>query len=164
MRRYRLSVPAADTSTNDWIAAQADIHASFRALVTDDIEKNGYSDVTCRRKEQLVKSIETLVATPSEKIGVDVVVSKPPVSDADIQDVVAEPITVVIAPIETTEHAPDDIIIEQLDAVSPELQTSTEHELLEPEQPAIDPIIEQAKPSDSSESVEAGSTLLNSLM
>ena len=52
-KRYRFAVSEADTSTNDWIEAQANISTSIWMLIADAIERDGYTDVTCRRKEQL---------------------------------------------------------------------------------------------------------------
>jgi len=62
--RYRLSVPDVDTSTNDWVAKQINLSASFRLLVTEDIERNGYEDVTCRRKKKLSKT----TTSPSKNV------------------------------------------------------------------------------------------------
>lgn len=54
-KRYRLTVPAQDTSVQDWIAAQLNISASIRQLIRKDIQSNGYTDVTCRQVEQGAK-------------------------------------------------------------------------------------------------------------
>lgn len=51
-KRYRLQVPAEDISVQEWIEAQINISTSIRQLIRDDIMKNGYTDVTCRRVEQ----------------------------------------------------------------------------------------------------------------
>lgn len=53
--RYRYSVPKADTSVNDWISAQSNLSISLRMLIGDAIERDGYIDITCKRKEQLPK-------------------------------------------------------------------------------------------------------------
>lgn len=50
--RYRLSVPNADTSTLEWLKAQLNISASIRVLIREDIQQNGFTDVTCRTVEQ----------------------------------------------------------------------------------------------------------------
>lgn len=51
-KRYRLQVPVEDISVQEWIEAQINISTSIRQLIRDDIMKNGYTDVTCRRVEQ----------------------------------------------------------------------------------------------------------------
>lgn len=51
-KRYRLQVPAEDISVQEWIEAQINISTSIRQLIREDIMKNGYTDVTCRRVEQ----------------------------------------------------------------------------------------------------------------
>ena len=52
-KRYRFSVPNADTSTNDWIGSQTNLSMSLRLLIGEYIEKYGYEDATCRRKERV---------------------------------------------------------------------------------------------------------------
>lgn len=54
-KRYRLTVPEQDTSVQRWLSEQLNMSASIRQLIRDDIEKNGYSDVTCRMVEQGAK-------------------------------------------------------------------------------------------------------------
>ena len=51
--RYRLSVPAADTTVNDWLAEQDNQSASIRAVIREFIERNGFIDPTCRPVSQL---------------------------------------------------------------------------------------------------------------
>lgn len=51
-KRYRLQVPAADESVQKWLAAQINISNSLRLLIREDIQKNGFTDVTCRAVEQ----------------------------------------------------------------------------------------------------------------
>lgn len=51
-KRYRLQVPAADESVQKWLAEQINISTSLRQLIRDDIQKNGFTDVTCRAVEQ----------------------------------------------------------------------------------------------------------------
>ena len=46
-RRFRVSVPNADTSVLTWIGAQSDLSASVRALIRDAIRRDGYQDATC---------------------------------------------------------------------------------------------------------------------
>lgn len=54
-KRYRFQVPAADESVQEWLAAQINISTSLRQLIRDDIQKNGFTDVTCRAVEQGAK-------------------------------------------------------------------------------------------------------------
>lgn len=54
-KRYRLMVPNEDISVQEWIDAQLNISTSIRQLIREDIVKNGYTDVTCRRVEQGAK-------------------------------------------------------------------------------------------------------------
>lgn len=54
-KRYRFQVPAADESVQEWIAAQINISSSLRQLIREDIQKNGFTDVTCRAVEQGAK-------------------------------------------------------------------------------------------------------------
>lgn len=54
-KRYRLTVPNQDKSVQDWIAEQLNISVSIRQLIREDIQKNGYTDVTCRQVEQGAK-------------------------------------------------------------------------------------------------------------
>lgn len=51
-KRYRLQVPAADESVQKWLAEQLNISTSLRQLIREDIQRNGYTDVTCRAVEQ----------------------------------------------------------------------------------------------------------------
>lgn len=51
-KRYRFQVPAADESVQAWLASQINISSSLRLLIREDIQKNGFSDVTCRAVEQ----------------------------------------------------------------------------------------------------------------
>lgn len=53
MKRYRLSIPEADVTVSDWSAAQSNFSASVRRLINDYVERYGYTDATCQRKEQL---------------------------------------------------------------------------------------------------------------
>lgn len=50
-RRYRLSIPEQDASVQEWLASQINISVSIRALIREDIQKNGLTDVTCRDVE-----------------------------------------------------------------------------------------------------------------
>ena len=47
IKRYRLSVPEADTSVNDWIASQDNLSFSLRCIIKDAIARYGLTDVTC---------------------------------------------------------------------------------------------------------------------
>lgn len=46
--RFRLRVPREDTSVAEWWAAQVNPSASVRALIREDIERHGYTDLTSR--------------------------------------------------------------------------------------------------------------------
>lgn len=50
--RYRFTVPAEDTSVQDWLNAQIHLSMSLRLLIKEDIIRNGCTDVTCRSVEQ----------------------------------------------------------------------------------------------------------------
>lgn len=54
-KRYRFQVPAADESVQMWLAGQLNISNSLRQLIREDIQKNGFTDVTCRAVEQGAK-------------------------------------------------------------------------------------------------------------
>lgn len=54
-QRFRLSVPDADESVLAWIGAQLNLSASVRMLIRDDIQQNGFTDVSCRTVEQGAK-------------------------------------------------------------------------------------------------------------
>ena len=54
-KRYRFQVPAADESVQEWLAAQINMSNSLRQLIREDIQKNGFTDVTCRAVEQGAK-------------------------------------------------------------------------------------------------------------
>lgn len=54
-KRYRFQVPAADESVQEWLSAQINISNSLRQLIREDIQKNGFTDVTCRAVEQGAK-------------------------------------------------------------------------------------------------------------
>lgn len=54
-KRYRFTVPAQDEYVQQWIDAQINISTSIRTLIREDIQKNGYTDVTCREVEQRPK-------------------------------------------------------------------------------------------------------------
>lgn len=51
--RVRLSIPAADASTLEWLSKQDNASQSMRALVRDYIERHGYTDPTSRPVRQL---------------------------------------------------------------------------------------------------------------
>lgn len=46
-KRYRFSVPNADTSVNQWIEQQASLSHSLRALIRNRIIEHGMTDPTC---------------------------------------------------------------------------------------------------------------------
>lgn len=52
-RRLRWSVPAADTSTNQWLDAQENISRSLQVLIRETIQRDGYVDIVNRPVEQL---------------------------------------------------------------------------------------------------------------
>lgn len=66
-KRYRLSVPDADTSVHEWLAAQINASASLRMLIREDIQQNGYTDVTCRNVEQGPKRGRPTLAEQRER-------------------------------------------------------------------------------------------------
>lgn len=48
-RRYiKIGIPLGDTSVLAWLDKQVNMSDSIRALIREDIEKNGYSDIFCR--------------------------------------------------------------------------------------------------------------------
>lgn len=52
-RRVRLTVPAADESTQRWLDLQDDQSVSMRLLIRESIERDGYIDVMNKPVEQL---------------------------------------------------------------------------------------------------------------
>lgn len=52
-KRYRLNVPIADATVNDWLDAQDNVSNSIRAVIREYIERNGFEDPTCRPVTQL---------------------------------------------------------------------------------------------------------------
>lgn len=95
-KRYRFQVPAADESVQMWLAGQLNISNSLRQLIREDIQKNGFTDVTCRAVEQGAKrgrptnaeilrraeeaeGIEEYVVTPVEEKVEEPVKEKPEV-------------------------------------------------------------------------------------
>ncbi len=56
--RYRISVPEQDTAVHEWIKNQLNVSMSIRMLIKDDINQNGYSDLTCRVNRELPKTTE----------------------------------------------------------------------------------------------------------
>ena len=75
-RRLRFSVPVEDVSVLEWIAYQANMSASIRALIKDEIRRNGITDATCsvveqkrpvgrpRKAQEELESIETQETAP----------------------------------------------------------------------------------------------------
>lgn len=53
MRRMRLNIPEQDLSVTEWLDKQLDASASIRAVIRDYIQRNGYTDPTCGRVEQI---------------------------------------------------------------------------------------------------------------
>lgn len=49
-KRYRFSVPPADTSVMAWVEQQSNLSMSLRMLIGECIERNGYGDYTCRER------------------------------------------------------------------------------------------------------------------
>lgn len=47
VNRYRLSVPEADESVNQWIEKQNNLSFSLRCVIKDIIRRYGITDVTC---------------------------------------------------------------------------------------------------------------------
>lgn len=52
-KRFRISVPEADTSVLEWIGKQQNLSYSIRQLIRDYIEREGYTDATCAAVQQL---------------------------------------------------------------------------------------------------------------
>lgn len=52
-KRYRLNVPIADSTVNEWLDAQDNVSNSLRAVIREYIERNGFEDPTCRPVTQL---------------------------------------------------------------------------------------------------------------
>ncbi|MFF8918016.1 hypothetical protein ACF08M_33120 [Streptomyces sp. NPDC015032] len=52
-RKVRWTVPAADTSVNEWLNEQADISQSIRLLIRESIERDGFVDVFYKPVVQL---------------------------------------------------------------------------------------------------------------
>lgn len=52
-RRVRLTVPAVDVSTQQWLDLQDDASVSMRLLIRESIERDGYVDVMNKPVEQL---------------------------------------------------------------------------------------------------------------
>lgn len=48
VKRYRLNVPKEDMAVQQWLDAQVNQSMSIRALIREDISRNGYTDITCR--------------------------------------------------------------------------------------------------------------------
>lgn len=51
LRRVRFSVPVADTAVFEWLAAQSTPSVSIRMLIHEQVENQGFLDVTCRPVE-----------------------------------------------------------------------------------------------------------------
>lgn len=54
--RYRFSVPEQDTAVHEWIKNQLNVSMSLRMLIKDDVNRNGYSDLTCRVTREIPKT------------------------------------------------------------------------------------------------------------
>lgn len=54
--RYRFSVPEQDAAVHEWIKNQLNVSMSLRMLIKEDVNKNGYSDVTCRVVREIPRS------------------------------------------------------------------------------------------------------------
>ena len=52
-RRLRWSVPAADTSSNQWLDEQENISRSLQVLIRESIQRDGYVDVVNKPVDQL---------------------------------------------------------------------------------------------------------------
>lgn len=53
--RYRLNVPPEDESVLQWLEKQKHPSISLRLLIKEDIQRNGFVDVTCRSVEPAVR-------------------------------------------------------------------------------------------------------------
>lgn len=56
-KRYRFSVPNADMSVIQWIAAQSNLSFSIRELIKTAIRCNGFSDVSCYPVRQILMEV-----------------------------------------------------------------------------------------------------------
>ena len=61
--RYRFSVPEQDTAVHEWIKNQLNMSMSLRMLIKDDINRNGYSDLTCRVNREIPKTSDVAVVS-----------------------------------------------------------------------------------------------------
>ena len=52
-KRYRFSVPNADTSVTSWIEKQSNLSCSIRELIKIAIRCNGFTDVSCYPVQQI---------------------------------------------------------------------------------------------------------------
>ena len=85
--RHRFSVPKADDTVREWMEAQSNLSQSLRQLIREYVRKNGCTDVTCARVEQIGKvgrpSNEELARRAAEA---DMGVSETVVADGFIDD------------------------------------------------------------------------------
>lgn len=75
--RYRISVPEQDTAVHEWIKNQLNVSMSIRMLIKDDINQNGYSDLTCRVNRELPKTAETSDVQEVQKVQEEVPKAQP---------------------------------------------------------------------------------------
>lgn len=95
-KRYRISVPAEDLSVQQWLESQINISISMRQLIREDIQKNGYTDVTCRMVEQGPKrgrptNAELERREQAEQQSLEEVPAKPEVIQKTVQQVSVQP-------------------------------------------------------------------------
>lgn len=128
--RYRFSVPAADEAVSAWMETQDDPSHSLRALIRENIERHGYTDIVNRPVAQLPKR------------------GRPVAGDADFveEDAVQQPAVVAGAPQQqpapTTQSKPQPAPKTQAEPVAPVAAVAVEPEP-EPEQ---DPVVSEYIP------------------
>ncbi|MCL2386890.1 MAG: hypothetical protein FWC89_04980 [Defluviitaleaceae bacterium] len=54
-KRFRISIPTADTAVLEWLKNQTNVSFSLRVLIKDAIAQDGYMDVTCRANPSMGK-------------------------------------------------------------------------------------------------------------
>lgn len=99
-KRYRFTVPSQDAYVQEWIEAQINLSTSIRTLIREDIQKNGYTDVTCREVEQRPKVGRPTTAEVEKRKLREVETEQENVGRDYVEDVVTTPV-----PIQHTRYA-----------------------------------------------------------
>lgn len=94
-KRYRFSVPNADTSVTQWIEAQSNLSYSIRELIKTAIRCNGFTDVSCYPVRQIVPlqagGLPIEYALLSQANGGQVGVPQVPAGDQAAQPPISQP-------------------------------------------------------------------------